>query len=194
MNTISSSKPLKEDFERRYRKNLEMLNPNAAGLDLHKKEIWVCPGGFQDNYEPEVKTFGTLTGELRKLVAYLKEKKVTAVAMEATGIYWIPVFEMLKNEGFDTCLVNARNIKGVKGRPKSDYADCVWISRLHCYGFLRASFVPDGDVAALQSLWDCRGKIIDDIARYAQRINSELIKMNFRLDMVVSNTLGLTGC
>lgn len=88
-----------------------MLNPNAAGLDLHKEEIWVCPGGFQDNYEPEVKTFGTLTGELRKLVAYLKEKKVTAVAMEATGIYWIPVFEMLKNEGFDTCLVNARNIK-----------------------------------------------------------------------------------
>ena len=88
-----------------------MLNPNAAGLDLHKEEIWVCPGGFQDNHEPEVKTFGTLTGELRKLVAYLKEKKVTAVAMEATGIYWIPVFEMLKNEGFDTCLVNARNIK-----------------------------------------------------------------------------------
>lgn len=194
MNTISSSKPLKEDFERRYRKNLEMLNPNAAGLDLHKEEIWVCPGGFQDNHEPEVKTFGTLTGELRKLVTYLKEKKVTAVAMEATGIYWIPVFEMLKNEGFDTCLVNARNIKGVKGRPKSDYADCVWISRLHCYGFLRASFVPDGNVSALQSLWDCRGKIIDDIARYAQRINSELIKMNFRLDMVVSNTLGLTGC
>ena len=68
MNTISSSKPLKEDFERRYRKNLEMLNPNAAGLDLHKEEIWVCPGGFQDNHEPEVKTFGTLTGELRKLV------------------------------------------------------------------------------------------------------------------------------
>ena len=66
MNTISSSKPLKEDFERRYRKNLEMLNPNAAGLDLHKEEIWVCPGGFQDNHEPEVKTFGTLTGELRK--------------------------------------------------------------------------------------------------------------------------------
>ena len=66
MNTISSSKPLKEDFERRYRKNLEMLKPNAAGLDLHKEEIWVCPGGFQDNYEPEVKTFGTLTGELRK--------------------------------------------------------------------------------------------------------------------------------
>ena len=65
MNTISSSKPLKEDFERRYRKNLEMLNPNAAGLDLHKEEIWVCPGGFQDNHEPEVKTFGTLTGELR---------------------------------------------------------------------------------------------------------------------------------
>ena len=61
-----------------------MLNPNAAGLDLHKEEIWVCPGGFQDNHEPEVKTFGTLTGELRKLVAYLKEKKVTAVAMEAT--------------------------------------------------------------------------------------------------------------
>ena len=60
MNTISSSKPLKEDFERRYRKNLEMLNPNAAGLDLHKEEIWVCPGGFQDNHEPEVKTFGTL--------------------------------------------------------------------------------------------------------------------------------------
>ena len=78
------------------------------------------------------------------------------------------------------------NIEGVKGRPKSDYADCVWISRLHCYGFLRASFVPDGNVSALQSLWDCRGKIIDDIARYAQRINSELIKMNFRLDMVVS--------
>ena len=86
MNTISSSKPLKEDFERRYRKNLEMLNPNAAGLDLHKEEIWVCPGGFQDNHEPEVKTFGTLTGELRKLVAYLKEKKVTAVAMEATAL------------------------------------------------------------------------------------------------------------
>ena len=65
-----------------------------------------------------------------------QEKKVTAVAMEATGIYWIPVFEMLKNEGFDTCLVNARNIKGVKGRPKSDYADCASGSvALHCYGF-----------------------------------------------------------
>lgn len=193
MNTTTLDTPKPKKASLKYRKNLEMLNSHAAGLDLHKEKIWVCPGGFADNREPEVKTFGTMTGEIYKLITYLKSKKITTVAMEATGIYWVPVFDLLRDAKFDVCLVNARDIKGVKGRPKSDHADCIWISRLHSYGLMRASFVPSGQVSALKSLWECRSKIVDDMARYAQRINNELVKMNFRLDMVVSDTLGESG-
>src|SRR4051812_12670208 len=113
-----------------------LINPHAAGVDLGSREHWVAVP--QENNKP-VRCFGTFTGDLNQLADWLKECQVTSVAMEATGVYWIPLFQILEQRGFAVLLVNARQIKNVSGR-KSDVADCQWIQRLHTYGLLGASF------------------------------------------------------
>lgn len=175
-----------------YRKNLEMLNPDAAGLDLHQETIWVG-AGLKDNAEPDVKTFGTYTADLVAMGEWLREKGVTSVAMESTGVFWVAPYRVLREMGFEVMLVNAHEIKGVRGRPKTDRLDCVWICRLHAYGLLRGSFVPDGRTAALRDLWTCREKVIVEAGRVSQRINKALLSMNCRLDRVVSDIVGDSG-
>ncbi len=176
----------------KYQKSLEMINPHAAGLDLHKEEIWACLLG-SIRMKAQVKTFGTCTDEVRQLGKWLKQEGIESVAMESTGVFWVPVYNILSAMGIKPVLVNAREIKGVKGRPKTDKHDCMWICRLHSYGLLRGSFVPPVNITALKNLCDCREKIINESARAVQRIQKVLQMMNCRLDNAVSDVVGESG-
>src|SRR5580765_446211 len=115
------------------------VNPHAAGIDLGSKEHWVCVPPHADGIN--VRRFGTCTADLYELADWLQKCGVTTVAMEATGVYWIPVFQILEARGFEVILVNARQTKNIAGR-KSDVKDCQWIQRLHTYGLLQGSFRP----------------------------------------------------
>ena len=188
MNNVKTVSAGKNNYE----KSLDMVNAHAAGLDLHKETIWGCVAGGADS-DKSVQTFGTCTAELRRLVKWLQDSEVESVAMESTGVYWIPVYGILEEKGLKPVLVNAREIKAVKGRPKTDRIDCMWICRLHSYGLLRGSFVPPANVAALKNLCDCREKIISESSRSIQRMQKSLQRMNCRLDNAVSNIVGDSG-
>jgi len=177
----------------RFSSKLEISNPHCAGLDLHKDTIWACTAPFKDGVAPEVVTFPTHTEGLNKLVKHLKERNVTTVAMESTGVYWLAPYLSLLEANLNPCLVNPGDIKNIKGRPKSDRADSVWICRLHSYGFLRASFIPPASILTLRSLCGTRNKLIVESGSAIQRINDELIKMNIRMDIVLSDIGGTSG-
>lgn len=113
--------------------------------------------------------------------------------MESTGVYWVPPHRFLREAGFAVMLVNSRETKAVKGRPKTDKQDCMWICRLHSYGLLRGSFVPDGLVADLRGLWHCRGRVVAESSRAIQRMNKAMLAMNCRLDIAVSDISGGSG-
>src|SRR5512145_918329 len=128
---------------------LEQISPNAAGIDVGAEEVYVAVPPDRD--EPSVRSFPTFTADLHRLAEWLKACRIETVAMEATGVYWIPLYELLEAEGLAVCLVNARHLKNVSGR-KTDVLDCQWIQQLHTYGLLTASFRPPEQIAALRSL------------------------------------------
>jgi len=129
--------------------SLKQINLNAAGLDIADEEIWVAiPEGRQDT---SVRKFATFTADLYALVDWLEQSQVDTVAMESTGVYWIPVFEVLEARGFEVLIVNARHVKNVPGK-KTDIIDCQWIQQLHTYGLLRGSFIPEAEIRLSQSL------------------------------------------
>lgn len=173
--------------------DLIVVNPTAAGLDLHKERIWACAPPSADGSRPPVRSFGTYTVDLDDMCAWLTEKGVKTVAMEATGVFWWPVVERLKAGGFEVLLVNAKEIKGVKGKPKTDKLDCEWIRRLHSYGLLKGSFLPDPDTEAMKSLWHHHETLVQESSRLVQRMQKCLLQMNFRLDVAVSDVMGVTG-
>lgn len=109
-----------------------MINPNAAGIDVASEQMWGCVPA--DRAETPVRKFGAFTCDLYAIAEWLTTCRVTSVAMESTGIYWIPLYQVLEARGFEVCLVNARQMKNVSGRPKTDRLDCQWIQRLHSYG------------------------------------------------------------
>ena len=123
--------------------SLQQLNLHAAGLDIGAAEIWCCVP--EDRAEVSVRVFETFTAD------WLEECGVETVAMESTGVYWIPIYEVLEARGFEVYLVNARHIKNVTGR-ESDILDCQWIQQLHTYGLLKASFRPEAEMCAFESL------------------------------------------
>jgi len=176
----------------KYQKSLKMVNSHTAGLDLHKDTIWSC--SLDEKLNAKVKTFGTCTADVKALGKHLLKAKVESVAMESTGVYWIPVYNILRNMGLKPVLINAREVKSVAGRPKTDKQDCMWICRLHSYGLLKASFVPDVNVSALKNLCDCRDKMMTDCSSTTQRIRKTLATMNCRLDKAVSDVTGVSGC
>lgn len=182
-----------KERQSKFKKNLQMVNEHSAGLDLHRETIWACAGPFKDGDSPDVKTFGTYTRDLRALADWLKERGVTSVAMESTGVYWIPPFHYLRDRGFKTMLVNARETKSISGRPKTDNLDCIWICRLHSYGLLRGSFIPSAEVEQLRCLWQCRKKIVDETSRAICRMQKALASMNCRLEIAVSDINGMSG-
>ena len=167
-----------------------VVNPHAAGLDIGASEIWACVPADRD--ATPVRAFGTFTPDLQALAAWLVACRVTSVAMESTGVYWIPIFELLEERGLQVYLVNARHIKNVPGR-KSDVQDCQWIQRLHQYGFLSASFRPEAEIVVLRSYLRQRAMLIEHRAAHTQHMQKALHQMNVQLTQVLSDIGGVTG-
>ena len=128
---------------------LPVMRPDAAGIDIGATEIFVAVP--VDRADENVRSFPTFTQDLYALADWLKECRVTTVAMESTGVYWIPLFQILEDRGFEVCLVNARHVKNVPGR-RTDVSDCQWLQFLHSVGLLRASYRPEQEVCAVRSL------------------------------------------
>jgi transposase len=170
---------------------LTMINPNAAGIDVASEEMWVCVP--EDRAEDHVRKFGAFTDDLYAIADWLKACGVTSVAMESTGIYWIPLYQVLAERGFEVCLVNARQLKNVSGRPKTDRLDCRWLQRLHSYGLLMASFRPDDEICHLRSLLRHRDNVIRQSTTHIQHMQKALHQMNVLLDKVISDITGVTG-
>lgn len=169
---------------------LEQINPNAAGIDIGAEEIWVAVPPDRD--EESVRSFPTFTADLHHLADWLKACGVDTVAMEATGVYWIPLFEILEDRGFRVYLVNARHLKNVSGR-KTDILDCQWIQQLHTYGLLSPSFRPPEQITAIRSLVRHRGMLVEYRSAHIQHMQKALTQMNLRLTNVLSDITGVTG-
>jgi len=169
---------------------LEHLNPNAAGIDCGAAEHYAAVPPDRD--ATAVRSFRTFTGELHALADWLAGCGVTHVAMEATGVYWIPVLEILEARGFVVSLVNARHVKNVPGR-KSDVSDCEWLRDLHTMGLLRGSFRPADAVVALRAYLRHRAGLVECAGEQVQRMQKALVQMNVQLPLVVSDITGATG-
>jgi transposase len=169
---------------------LEQMNLNAAGIDIGSAEIWVCVP--EDRDEHFVQCFDSFTTDLHRLAYWLKACQVDTVAMESTGIYWIPLYRILEQNGIKVYLVNAQEAKNVPGR-KTDIKDCQWLQQLHTYGLLRASFIPNEQIRKLRDLADHRDNLIRHRATHIQYMQKALHLMNLQLDNVISDITGKTG-
>jgi transposase len=169
---------------------LKIVHPNAAGLDIALSEIWAAVSPERTN-EP-VRQFGTYTPDLHSLVDWLKACGVDSVAMESTGVYWVPIYEVLEARGFEVYVVNARHLKNVPGR-KSDIQDCQWIQGLHSVGLLRGSFRPEAEIATLRAYLSHRAELIEHRAAHIQHMQKALGQMNVQLTQAVKDIIGVTG-
>src|SRR3954454_3726940 len=172
---------------------MEVPYPRCAGLDVHKAAVVAAvrlvAGG---KVAREVRTFATTTAGLLELAAWLAENGCTHVAMEATGVYWKPVWHILAEGGFALVLANAAQVKNVPGR-KTDVGDAAWLAELLAHGLVRASFVPDGPTQELRSLLRTRKQLIREKASHTQRLQKTLEDANIKLDAVLSDLLGMSG-
>jgi transposase len=172
---------------------MEVLYPRCAGLDVHKKTVVACVRIQQGAaIEQEVRTFETTTSGLLDLSAWLSEKGCTLVAMEATGVYWKPVWHILADGEFELLLANAAHVKNVPGR-KTDVNDATWLSELAAHGLIRASFVPDRPTQELRSLLRTRKQLVRERSSHIQRLQKTLEDGNIKLDSVISDILGVSG-
>ena len=169
---------------------LQQLNLNAAGVDIGAEENYVCVPADRD--EQPVRVFPTFTVDLHALADWLAACRIETVAMESTGVYWIPLYEILEARGFNVHLVNARQLKNVPGR-KTDIMDCQWIQQLHTYGLLRASFRPVEEICALRALARHRDNLIRYQSAHIQHMQKAMQLMNVKLTQVVSDITGVTG-
>jgi transposase len=167
-----------------------VINPNAAGIDIGSAEHWVAVP--EDRDEQPVRKFACFTQDLHAMAAWLKQCKVQTVVMESTGVYWIPVFQILETHGFEVKLVNAKQAKNVPGR-KTDVLDCQWLQRLHTYGLLSGSFRPENAICVLRSYWRHRNTLISYISSHIQHMQKALTQMNVQLHKVISDITGVTG-
>lgn len=170
--------------------SLKQINPDAAGLDIGANEIYACVP--EDRDEDVVKAFRTFTSDIHELADWLVVCGVKTIAMESTGVYWIPAYEILESRGFDVHLINARQIKNVPGK-KTDVLDCQWIQQLHSYGLLHSSFRPDEDMCALRALVRHREMLVRYRAIHIQHMQKNLEMMNVKLCSVVKDITGVTG-
>jgi len=170
--------------------NLKQINLNASGIDIGSSEIYVCVPEGRD--KESVKHFGTFTCELNNIADWLKQCGVDTVAMESTGVYWVPLYEVLESNGFKVHLVNARHVKNVPGR-KTDTLDCQWLQQLHTYGLLSGSFHPDKEIAELRSLVRHRDNLLRYRSSHIQHMQKALHLMNIQIDNVIGDITGYTG-
>lgn len=170
--------------------SLKCINSNAAGIDIGSRSHFVAVG--QDKDSKPVREFGFFTEDLYKLADWLKASGITTIAMEATGSYWIPLYEILEIYKFEVYLVNGRHVKNVSGR-KSDVQDCQWLQQLHSYGLLNNSFIPNEHARSLRHLVRHRDGLIRSNARQLQLMQKCLVEMNMQLHNVISDISGDTG-
>jgi transposase len=166
---------------------LGVVNAHAAGIDIGSFSHWVCVGAGA------AQEFPAHTDGLHAIVVHLREQQVTTVAMESTGIYWIPLYELLEAEGFEVLLVDPGYTRQVKGRPKTDRLDCQWIYRLHSVGLLAAAFRPDEKTCQLRSYLRQRANLIRYGGQHIQHMQKALEQMNLKLTEIISDITGLTG-
>ena len=171
-------------------RKMPMVHPNAAAIDVGAT---MHMAAVRPDRTPEpVRSFGTFTTDLHRLVEWFKECGVETVVMESTSVYWIPIFELLDAHGFTVLLVNARDAKHVPGR-KTDVSDAQWLQRLHSYGLLRGSFRPKGQISELRAYMRQRERLLEYAASHIQHMQKALIEMNLQLHHVVADITGATG-
>src|SRR5450631_3620737 len=172
---------------------MEVLHPHCAGLDIHKDSVVACVRHMVDSkVTSPVKTFKTTTQELMALSDWLSAECVTHVGMEATGVYWKPVWHILSDGEFELVLANAGHVKNVPGR-KTDVKDAVWLAELMAHGLVKASFVPDEPTQQMRDLLRTRKQFVRERSSHIQRIQKTLEDANIKLDLVVTDIVGLSG-
>ena len=169
---------------------LSKVNKNAAGVDIGATEIVACVSGGDEMQL--VKAFGNYTVDLHAICEWFRKYKVKTVAMESTGVYWIPLFEELERQGFECLLISSRSLRKVAGQ-KTDVEDGQWIQTLHSYGLLKGSFRPEGDLVGLRTLLRHRAQLIEHRAPHIQHMQKALLQMNIQLSQAVTDVMGLTG-
>ena len=169
---------------------LEQLNLNAAGIDVGADAHWVAVP--KDRDEQPVQCFGAFTADLYALAEWLRQCQIETVVMESTGVYWIALFEVLEERGFDVKLVDPHAVRQVPGR-KTDVKDCQWLQELHTYGLLRGAFRPEDEVCVLRSYLRQRSMLVAMASRTVQHMQKALEQMNLKLTEVVSDITGKTG-
>jgi len=167
-----------------------VLEPNAAGIDVGAREMFVAvPPGRDKN---PVRVFATFTEDLDRLADWLLQCGVTTVALESTGVYWISLYEILEQRGIRPCLVNARHMKNVPGR-RTDWHECQWLQFLHSVGLLRASFRPEENICAVRTVLRHRAELVMAASQHVQHMHKALTQMNLQIHHVISDITGVTG-
>ena len=190
---LSLSRKQRKELARRLRSEdpgLEVMHPNAAGIDVGNSAHYVAVRPDRDA-EP-VRRFECFTADLHRMADWLQHCGVKTVAMQSTGVYWIPLFDILEARGLEVYLVNARHTKNLPGR-KSDVQECQWLLKLHTYGLLSNSFHPTAQIRVLRTYWRQRGEHIQAISMCIQRMQKALTQMNVQLANVISDLSGVTG-
>jgi len=164
--------------------------PDAAGCDIGAREIFVAAASDRD--ENPVRYSGTFTGDLHKMAEWMVQCNIKTVAMESTGVYWIPVYDVFEKHGLEVRLVNPRNRKNVPGK-RTDYHECQWIQYLHSMGLFEGAFRPDADVRAVRTLTRHRGDLVEMASQHVQHMQKALTQMNVQFQHVISDITGLTG-
>lgn len=195
-NAVASKKdkPRKEKKHTRKQKvdwrALDIVHPDACGIDIGGSEHWVAISPERD--EEPVRCFGCFTADLNGMALWLLDKGVRSVAMQSTGVYWIPVFEVLQQHGLEVYLVNARHTKNLPGR-KSDIEECQWLLKLHTFGLLNNSFQPSDEIRIARTIWRQRGSLVAQATGAIQRLQKALTEMNVQLGNVLSDLSGASG-
>lgn len=169
---------------------LPVLHTDAAGIDVGAEQVFVAVPA--DRAPQSVRSFGTFTRDLQELADWLHFCRIRSIAMESTGVYWIPLFQILETRGFEVFLVNAQHVKNVPGR-KSDVSDCQWIQYLHSVGLLKASFRPPDEICVIRSLWRHRESLVQMAAEHTMHMQKALTQMNLQLHHVLSDITGVSG-
>jgi transposase len=183
---VESRKPRR----RKHTRLLRRVNANAAGIDVGASQHFVAIA--PDRSDECVRSFGAFTSDLEELARWLVDNRIETVALEATGVYWIPLYQTLEAHGLEVVLCNARQIKNVSGR-KSDVLDCQWIQELHSFGLLRAAFRPPDKICSLRSYLRVRSDLVELSTQHVQHMDKALRQMNLVLGNVVSDITGKTG-
>jgi transposase len=172
---------------------LPVQHAHAAGIDIGSRSHWVCVGFTTEAASGPIREFPAHTDGLKAIATFLRERQVDTVALESTGIYWIPLYELLQAEGFEVLLVDPSYTHQLRGRPKTDRRDCQWIYRLHSVGLLAAAFRPDEQTCQLRAYLRQRANLVRQASRHVQHMQKALEQMNLKLTEILSDITGLTG-